>query len=380
MSDSAQEKTEKPTPKRKQDARKKGQVPRSRELNTAAVVAAGVMALSSSSQRLATMFTDLMRNSLQIEPGVLADPSRLAPVLGSRLFDALMAVAPILGATLVAAIAAPALIGGFNFSVEALKPDFSRMNPISGLGRMFSARALVELGKSLLKFGMIAAIGAFYVWGRRAEFGALSGRDIYGSIRFMADITMGMLTWMTGALVAIALIDAPYQLWTYMKQLRMSRQDIRDEMKQSEGEPEVKQRIRRLQHEMARGRMAETVPTADVVVTNPTHYAVALKYSPGKHRAPIVVAKGADELAATIREIAREHKVPLVSAPPLARALYRGVNLEREIPPQLYAAVAKVLTYVYQLKRWRGGTPMPELAELGEIENGHPDVPPGTQQ
>lgn len=370
---STQDRTEKATPKRQRDARKRGQVARSRELSTAAVVALAVLVLSKSGHSMAQSGAELMRASMQFDAGLIADPKRIVLLFGERLLQGFQAAAPVLGATLVAALFAPALLGGWNFSGEALKPDFSRINPLKGLGRMFSSKGLVELGKSLLKFGLIAAIGASYVWLHRSEFGALARRDVAEASGEAVGLALSMLSWMCGALLLIAAVDAPYQLWSYLKQLRMTKQEVRDEMKESEGRPEVKAKIRRLQAEMSRRRMMEAVPQADVVVTNPTHYAVALKYTVGKMRAPKVVAKGAGEIAATIRELAKQHRVPLVSAPPLARALYRGVNIEREIPPQLYAAVAKVLTYVYQLKQWRGGTPMPQLAELGDIKGGEPD-------
>jgi flagellar biosynthetic protein FlhB len=372
MAESSQEKTEEATPKRRREARKRGQVPRSRELSTAAVVAAAVMAMNSSGAELVDSMARLMRRCLQIEPTILNDPERIVRLFGEQLMNGFLSVAVVLGATLLAALVAPALIGGFNFSADAIKPDFSRIDPLKGLGRMASSHALVELGKSLLKFSLIGAIGALYIWLHRADFSALAQREVASACGQAVRMAFGLFAWLTGALVLIAAIDAPYQVWSYTKQLRMSRQEVRDEMKDSEGKPEVKARIRRLQAEMAKQRMMETVPTADVVVTNPTHYAVALKYAAGKMRAPRVVAKGADYLADAIREVAREHRIPLVAAPPLARALYRGVNLDKEIPPQLYAAVAKVLTYVYQLKYWRGGV-MPEMPDIGDIEGGAPD-------
>jgi len=369
---SAQDRTEEATPKRKRDARKRGQVPRSRELSTAAVVGVAVLILTVSGSRVASGALSFMRSALHIDAAMLSEPRQAAVIAGHQLSQGLWVVAPILGATIAAALIAPALLGGWNFSIEAIQPDFSRVNPARGLGRVFSTQGLFELAKSVAKFTMLGAVGAAFVWQHRAELSGLGLQAADAAAGHVSRLVISCLGWMAMALAGIAAVDAPYQRWNYMKQLRMSKQEIRDEYKQSEGRPEVKARIRRIQHEMAKRRMMEKVPTADVVVTNPTHYAVALKYTSGSMRAPVVVAKGAHVLAATIRELAQHHRIPLVSAPPLARALYREVDLDAEIPVPLYAAVAQVLTYVYQLRKWSGGIRPPE-PDIGDIPGGEPD-------
>jgi flagellar biosynthetic protein FlhB len=348
--DSTQDKTEKATPKRQREARRKGNVARSRELSTALTVGVSMIGIIGLGHKLAGQGLQLMRESLRFDPQLLEDPTRVIGMLFLRLSDALIAIAPLLGASLLAALIAPALIGGWNFSAQAFQPQISRINPLKGLARMVSATALVELGKSLLKFGVIGAVGWFYIWGHRNDLMELARIDTASAIAQALSLALWCVVWMCGALVLVAAVDAPYQWWKHNKEMRMTKKEVRDEMKESDGRPEVKAKIRQLQHQMARARMMEKVAGADVVITNPTHYAVAIKYSAGKMRAPVVVAKGAGVIAAAIRELATQHKVALVSAPPLARALYRSVDLDKEIPSQLYQAVAAVLTYLYQLK------------------------------
>lgn len=367
---STQDKTEKATPKRQREARRKGQVARSRELSTALVVGVSMIGMIALGHRLAGQSLALMRESLSFDPRLLEDPARIIGALFLRLSDALIAIAPLLGASLLAALIAPALIGGWNFSAQAFQPQFSRINPLKGLARMVSATALVELGKSLLKFGVIGAVGWFYIWGHRDSLMKLARIDTATAIAQALSLALWCVVWMSGALMLVAIIDAPYQWWKHNKDMRMTRKEVRDEMKESDGRPEVKARIRQLQQQMARSRMMEKVAGADVVITNPTHYAVAIQYSAGKMRAPIVVAKGAGVIAAAIRELATQHKVALVSAPPLARALYRSVELDKEIPSQLYQAVAAVLTYLYQL---RAGSLRTSPDFTAPVPGGEPD-------
>jgi len=370
---SSQQKTEKPTAKRLREARKQGQVPRSRELSTAFVVAAGIGVLMSSGQNMMVDALRFMHDSLDLRATLLSDPKHLPILFAQALTAGLMIVAPVLMATLVAAFAAPAVLGGFHFSGEGFQPKFSRLNPLSGIQRIFSTVGLSELVKGVLKTVLIGWACGWFLWSHRDALAALSFSDQQAAIASIGALCGSMLKWSVGMLILIAAIDAPYQRWNVMRQLKMTRQEVLDEHKESEGRPEVKAKIRRLQAEMSRRRMMSAVPTADVVVTNPTHYAVALKYAAGKMRAPTVVAKGRDEIARTIRELAREHRIPTVSAPPLARALYRQVGLDQEIPAALYSAVAQVLTYVMQLRHWRGGPP-PTLGEMGEVPGGEPDA------
>lgn len=366
------EKTEQATPKRRREAREQGRVPRSRELSTAVVVGAGAVLLLSTGGRLAAGAVELMRAGLSFDAATLTDPAALPQRLAASFVQALWLVAPVLGATLLAALLAPMLIGGWNFSPKAIRPDFSRLNPVSGVQRLISGNSLVELAKSIAKFGIVGAVAGIGIWGARGELVGLGMEPAGQAVGHGVSLVVHLFVWMAAALAAIAAIDVPWQLWSYAKSLKMSRQEIREEYKQSEGRPEVKGRIRRMQQQLSQRRMMEKVPAADVIVTNPTHYAVALQYSAGSMRAPKVVAKGADQIAFAIRELAAKHRVPVVEAPPLARALYRGCELEQEIPAPLYQAVAQVLSYVYQLKAYIGGKP-PEKPEIGDVPGGEVD-------
>lgn len=378
MSDSSgQERTERASPKRRQDARKKGQVPRSRELSAAVMMAAAVAVLLGAGGDLIEGAAQWLHSALSLSPQLLAEPQRLPQRFGELLAGALWLVVPLLAACFFAALASPLLIGGWNFSAGSLAPDFQRLSPLKGLGRMFSSHAAGELGKSLAKVFLLGGIAAVCARGALPQLLALSSAPAASGMAAGAAICLNTLLWLCGGLLLIAALDVPLQLWSYAKQLRMTRQELREEYKQAEGRPEVKAKIRRMQQDQANRRMMEKVPKADVILTNPTHYAVALQYSPGRMRAPRVVAKGADLVAQRIRELAREHRIPIVAAPPLARALYRGAELEQEIPVALYAAVAQVLSYVYQLRAYRGGQP-PQPPVPQEVPGGEEDAPPGS--
>ncbi len=374
MSEEDMERTERPTPKRLEEARKKGQVPRSQELSTAAVVLIAGAGLHFMGRSLGSGLFELMRTSLSLSREQALDESRAVGMFAASALHAIMACAPILGLTLVAALLAPMAIGGWNMSFGVLAPDFSRLSPMTGFGRMFSVRGLVELAKAFAKFGLIAFVASLFLWLKRGELLELGGEATGTAIGHAITLSGQALLVLAGSLALIAAIDVPWQLFQHMKQLRMTRQEVRDEMRESEGNPEIKGKIRQLQQEMAKRRMMSEVPKADVVITNPTHFAVALRYDDKRMRAPIVVAKGADEVAARIREIAGEHRVPIFEAPPLARALFRSVDLNREVPANLYVAVAQVLTYVFQVKAaWKSGAvpPAPPTIEV--------PVPPETK-
>ncbi|NKF21703.1 flagellar biosynthesis protein FlhB [Solimonas marina] len=377
MSDQ-QQRTEQATPKRLREARERGELPRSRELTTAIVVGAGVLVMMAAGSGIAERATAWFRQALQPDPAMLGDPSRMLPWFGQLVMAGFMVAAPLLAAGLVAAIVGPLALGGWNFSTKAVRFDPKRINPLSGLGRMFSANALVELAKGVGKSALLGALGAAFLWSRRDEFLALSRMDVGPALASGVGLCMSALGWLMGGLIVIAAIDAPYQWFSHAKRLRMTRQEVRDEFKQTEGSPEVKGRLRRLQAERSRKRMIAAVPEADVVIVNPTHYAVALKYDAQKMRAPRVVAKGVDEVALAIREAAKGARVPLVEAPPLARALYRGASVDQEVPVALYAAVAQVLTYVYQLRQYAATsagtrTAPPAQPRIDDVPNGEPD-------
>jgi flagellar biosynthesis protein FlhB len=359
MAEDDLEKTERPTTKRLEEARKKGQVPRSQELTTAGVVLIAGAGLHFLGRGLGSTLFEMMRAGLSLSREQAFDDSQAISMFAASTLHAILACAPILGLTLVAALLAPLAIGGWNMSFGVLAPDFTRLSPMAGFGRMFSVRGVVELAKAFAKFALIALIAILFLWLKRAELLQLGSEAPAAAISHAITLSGNALLALAGALVLIAAIDVPWQLFQHTKQLRMTRQEVRDELKESEGNPEIKGKIRQLQQEMARRRMMQEVPKADVVVTNPTHFAVALRYDDKRMRAPIVVAKGADAVAARIREVAGEHNVPIFEAPPLARALFRSVDLNHEVPANLYVAVAQVLTYVYQLRAARQSGAIP---------------------
>jgi flagellar biosynthetic protein FlhB len=363
-----QERTESATPKRLEEARRRGQIPRSRDLSTAAVMMTGGAALYFLGGQLGGNLHGLMTRGLSLSREQALDSSRVLPTLASTAGDALLACLPLFGLVVLAALLAPLALGGWNFSTEALTPKFSRLNPLEGIKRMFSMRSLVELGKGLAKFGVVALIASIVLWNDAAELMALGREPATSAIVHAIRIAGQGLIAVSAGLLLIAGVDVPFQIWQHAKQLKMTRQEVRDEMKESEGSPEIKGRIRQVQQQMARQRMMQDVPKADVVVTNPTHFAVALKYDDKRMRAPIVVAKGVDLVAARIREIATESQVPIFEAPPLARVLYRNVDIGQEIPSSVYVAVAQVLTYVFQLKAARLAGMAPPEKPVVEVQ------------
>jgi len=361
MAESGQERTEQATPKRLEEARKKGQVPRSTDLSTAAVTIAAATAIYTLGGGSAGQLADLMRDALSVSPERAMDAQMMWPALRDTAARAIWIVLPILGATFIAALLAPIALGGWNFSGEALMPQFGRLNPASGLGRMFSARGFVELGKGIAKVAVVSITGYVLLKGMTAQLMGLSSEPVNGAIGHSAALAGYSLLVLCCGLAIIAAVDVPFQMWQHSRDLKMTREEIKEEFKESEGSPETRGRIREAQRALARGRQLQEVPTADVVITNPTHFAVALRYDDQKMRAPLVVAKGTDLMALKIREIAAENGVAVVEAPPLARALFRSVEIGREVPAALYVAVAQVLTYVYQLRaaREQGAAPPP---------------------
>jgi flagellar biosynthesis protein FlhB len=363
------ERTESPTQKRLDDARAKGQVPRSRDLSAAAIILTAGVGLLSLGSLMGGKLLALMREGLSIRGGEAFDNGWMLTRFGHAALEAGMSAAPLMGLLLAAALLTPLAIGGWTFSSEALVPNFGRLNPIEGLGRMFSIRGLIELSKALARVFLVATVAVLVLRRQFHEYSALSVEPAAVAIGHAMRLGGAALIALGGALAVIAMIDVPLALWQFHKSMRMSRQEIRDESKESEGSPEMKSRIKRMQQVLARKRMMQEVPKADVVITNPTHYAVALRYDDQRMRAPVVVAKGQDLIAARIREIALEHKVAIVEAPPLARALHALCDLNDPIPTRLYAAVAKVLTYVYQLRTVRrqgGPVPPPPTVEVAE--------------
>jgi len=358
--DNGQERTERATPRREQEAREKGTVARSRELNTVALLVAGSAGLLLLGGGIVEMIGRVMRASFQFDHARLADASNATSALGDALFAALAALMPLFLLLMVAALLSSIALGGLNFSSKALSFQWERVSPFKGMARIFSVQGIMEMLKSLAKFMLVGTVAIWWLWHEAGEFLLLSELSVEGGLAAAAHLIIWSFLVISLGTILIAAIDVPFQLWQHNRQLRMTRQEVRDEMKESDGRPEVKQQIRRLQRELAQRRMMQEVPKADVIVTNPTHFAVALRYDAGKWRAPRVVAKGADLIARHIREVGAEHRVPVFEAPPLARALFYSCELDQEIPEGLYLAVAQVLAYVLQLRDPRpGASPTP---------------------
>lgn len=349
--DSDQEKTEEPSEKKLRESREKGEVPRSRDLSGAIVVLAGVAALMNGGQSAFLHARRIFALGLGYSREALFSDALPGRTLHAAVHEALNLFAPVAMATMLATLAAPLLLGGLNFSAQALQPKFDRLDPIKGLGRIFAMRGLIELGKALLKLLFIGAVLGLLLRHWQDELQATGRGSVVAGIAQSIGLLGRSALWFGSMLALIGGIDALYQKFDYAKTLRMTKQEIRDEMKESEGNPELKGRIRQVQQAQSRRRMMEELPKADVVVVNPTHFAVALRYDDGRMGAPRVIAKGVDVLAQQIRLVAGSHRIPMVESPPLARALYATTELGREIPATLYVAVAQVLAYVYQLKQ-----------------------------
>ncbi|HAR56674.1 MAG TPA: flagellar biosynthesis protein FlhB, partial [Idiomarina baltica] len=355
MAETDQERTEEPTEKRKREAREKGQIARSKEMGTAFVLVSAAVAFFWFGESLYAGVRGLFRDLFTLERRQAFDTSQIYKALAVGFEHIIWPVIIIFAFITLFTFLGNSWLGGINFSWKAMAPKFSRMNPMNGFKRMFGTQALVELVKGIAKFGVVA-ISAFLLLSWQFDnILQISMGQMPSMIENALDILMWMFLLICCSMFLIVVIDAPFQLWKHNKDLRMTKQEIKDEHKDSEGSPEVKGRIRRLQMEMANRRMMQEVPKADVVVTNPTHFAVAIKYEESGNQAPILLAKGTDETAAKIREIALEYDVPLVASPALARSIYHTTELETEIPRGLFVAVAQVLAYVYQLKMFKQG-------------------------
>ncbi|QKJ65740.1 flagellar type III secretion system protein FlhB [Deefgea piscis] len=369
--DSDLEKTEPASPKRIEDARKKGQVPRSHELTTFATLMAGLVAVFTLAPDIFHSIREIMVDNLSFDRTDLISAKQMPEALMAAMRIALIALLPIFAACALVAIMIPIAIGGWIFSTEALGPNFEKLSPIAGIGRIFSMRTIIETLKTILKSGLIGGIAGWILWDEKEQFISLIAMPPDVGFYMLWQMLKYTLLMTVSGMAIIVLIDVPYQLWDYYKGLRMTKEDVRQESKESEGDPHVKGRIRQLQREAARKRMMAEIPKANVVVTNPTHYAVAIQYDEAM-RAPKVVAKGSFLLAERIIELAKEHKVTVVRTPPFARALYHHAQLGEEIPAALYTAAAEVLAYIYQLNQYQkeGGlaptlnTDLPVPAEL----------------
>lgn len=362
--DSDQERTEPPSPRKLEKAREEGNVPRSRDLDTFVLLMVIGGGLWFSGKAVTHEFMLFFTSTFSLDRETLLDPARLMAHLGAHTLDVLLAFAPLVGLLIVIIIALPALMGGWLFSAKAFTPNFNRVNPARWLGNLFSSQSLIEILKAIAKSGLVGGVAWLVLQHQQESMISLAYEPINQSGPHVFSLLWTTYFSIVGALGLIALIDATYQRWHYNEKLKMTREELRQESKESEGDPQLKARIRAQQREMARRRMMSNVPSADVVVVNPTHFAVALKYNEASDGAPVVVAKGTDKIAEKIREIAEENHVPVLEAPPLARSLYAHVKLDESIPVGLYTAVAEVIAYVYQLHAFEknGGT-LPILPE-----------------
>lgn len=353
--DSAQEKTEEPTSKRLEKAREDGTVPRSKELTTSALLILGTIALMVTGGQISSAIMGVMIACFGASREVIFDAQKLLGLFATSIYDSFFSLIPFFAVVLFACIAGPTALGGFLWSNKAIAPKLNRMDPLAGLKRMFSMNALVELFKSIAKVLVVVFSAYFTLTSMQDDVLALVNQPVEEAIYNAAYLTAIATLIICVSTLAVAAIDVPYQIYEHNKKLKMSMQDIKDEMKDTDGKPEVKGRIRQLQREMSQKRMMAEVPNADVVITNPTHYSVALKYNPENMSTPICVAKGVDFTAMKIREIARAHNVELVQAPALTRAVYHTTDIDAEIPAGLYVAVAQVLAYIFQLREYRFG-------------------------
>jgi flagellar biosynthetic protein FlhB len=355
MAETDQERTEDPTEKRKQQARDKGQIARSKEMGTAFVLVSSAVAFMWFGDGLFNGLRSVFRQLFILDRQQAFDTSKMFEAFATAFSEIIWPILIIFAFITVFTFLGNSWLGGINFSWQAMAPKFSRMSPLSGFKRMFGVQSLIELVKGIAKF-LVVAVTAFLLLSWQYEnILQISMGQMPNMMANALDILMWMFLLLCCSIFLIVVIDAPFQLWKHQKDLRMTKQEVKDEHKDSEGSPEVKGRVRRLQMEMANRRMMQEVPKADVVVTNPTHYAVAIKYDDKGGKAPVLLAKGTDETAAKIREIALEYEIPLVQSPALARSVYHTTELEQEIPQGLFVAVAQVLAYVYQLKMHRKG-------------------------
>lgn len=373
--DSDLERTESATGRRIQRAREDGKVVQSRELSTFIELMAAVLSL----MLLGSMYTEkllgMMRQGFTVDRATAFDPTRMMARFNHATTDIFIAFLPLLGLMIAATLAGPLLLAGWNFTLKPLTPNIAKFNPLTGMKRIISLNGLMELVKSTLKASLIGGIAVIVVWRSKDELFALASESLGASIGHLSHLLFTTSLLIVSSLALLVLADVPYQMWQYAKNLRMTKEEVKQEAKEMEGDPQIKARIRAAQRAASRKRMMAAVPKADVIVTNPEHYAVALKYEEGHMGAPKLIAKGTGLLAERIVELGRENRVPLLQAPPLARALYRHAEVGDEIPQRLYTAVAEVLAYVFQLRTVpQGGTapkmprqlPVPEDMDIPE--------------
>ena len=353
--DSSAEKSQEPTQKRLDEAREQGNIARSRELNTTAILLGGTAAMIMFGGAVARGLSGIMQHNFALERAAFFDTAAMLRQLGDSIYTGLLSLLPVFIMLLVLAFLAPIGLGGWNFSLKSVAPQASRLNPLSGLSRMFGGNAVVELLKAVAKVLVVASIALLILAMNTEDILNTQHEAVLPAIADSVELIAWSVLWMSCAMILISAVDIPFQIYQHSQKLRMTLQQVKDEMKDSEGRPEVKQRIRQLQYQMAQNQMMADVPQADVIITNPEHYAVALRYDQSKEAAPVMLAKGVDFAAQKIREIANEHRIPVVSSPALARAIYFNTKVGEEIPSGLYVAVAQILAYLHQLKQFTAG-------------------------
>ncbi|MGI1937809.1 flagellar biosynthesis protein FlhB [Shewanella oncorhynchi] len=360
--ESSGERTEEPTGRRLEQAREKGQIARSKELGTAAVLISAACGFYMLGPSLAISLTRVFEIVFTMDRAQIFDTNEMFKVWGVVASEIAWPMAKIMLLIVVVAFIGNVSLGGINFSTQAMMPKASKMSPLAGFKRMFGVQALVELTKGIAKFSVVAFSAYFLLSFYFNDIMLLSSDHLPGNVYHALDLLVWMFILLCSSILFIVVIDVPFQLWNHNKQLKMTKQEVKDEYKDTEGKPEVKGRVRQMQRELAQRRMMAEVPNADVIVVNPEHFAVAIKYDVQRSVAPFVVAKGVDDVAFKIREIARAHNVTIVSAPPLARAIYHTTKLDQQIPEGLFTAVAQILAYVFQLRQYqkgRGRKPIP---------------------
>ena len=353
--DSGQEKTEDPTTRKQEKARDDGQIPRSRELTTTFILLAATVGLMVFGGFMVDKMVRITRFNFNLSRELIFEPQAMVDQVGTSLYHGILLMLPLFGVLFIASIVGPISLGGWMVSAKSMAPKASRMNPLSGLKRMFGTHGLMELAKALGKVLLIMSVAILLLAIQRQAMLRLSDQAVISGIEHSVWLSLIGAIALSAVTIAIAVIDIPFQIWDNQQKLKMSKQEVKDEAKDTEGKPEVKSRIRQLQREMAQRRMMSDVPKADVVITNPTHYAVALSYDPDTMTTPIMLAKGGDQVAFKIREIAQAYRIDIIESPSLARAIFHTTELQQEIPAGLYMAVAQVLAYVFQLRNYRRG-------------------------
>ena len=349
------ERSEEPTAKKLSEARTKGQIPRSKDLGTMFVLISSACALLMVGDYLVLSLSQMMKRMFTFTREEVMDTQNIFNIVGEVFAGVMYPMLWIFAIITLAAFVGNTLLGGLNFSWEAMTPKGSKLSPLQGFKRMFGVQAAVELIKSLLKFFVVFFVAITLLTVLFEEIISLSLESAPTNFGHAVEMLLWMFLALASSLAIIAAIDAPYQVWNHTRQLKMTKQEVKDEMKNTEGSPEIKGRIRRAQYEMSQRRMMQDVPQADVVITNPTHYSVALKYDAEQGGAPMMIAKGADQMAIHIRTIAKEHGVEILQSPALARSLYYTAEVNEEIPEALFAAVAQVLAFIFQLRAHRSG-------------------------